>query len=87
MIFDMKTPAGGRVTIEVKPAGARRNTRDEKIKIYNWSCNAFLGQHGEPFGTIEADDIDHAYEQVRGIVRARLQRKHAYEQFHEGQRP
>jgi hypothetical protein len=82
MNFTTTTPAGGIVHIEVKPAGTRRNTRDEKVKLYKWHCNAFFGQHGDPFGTIEADDIYDAHDVVRAIVRRILQRKHAYEAFH-----
>ncbi len=82
MNFDIKTPAGGTVHVEVKPAGSRRTARDEKVKVYEWTCNTFLGQHGDPFGTIDADSIDQAHDIVREVVRARLQRKYAYEQFH-----
>jgi hypothetical protein len=82
MTFEMKTPAGGLVTVEVKPHGSRRTTWDEKVKVYQWSHTAFLGQHGEPFGEIDADDIKQASEIVRDIVRAQLQRKYAYEQFY-----
>jgi hypothetical protein len=82
MKFDVKTPGGGIVSVELKPAGSRRNTRDERVKVYEWTSNAFLGQHGDPFGTVEADDIHHAHALARDIVRGCLQRKYAYEEFH-----
>ncbi len=82
MLFDIKTPFGGKATIEVKPAGTRRTTRDEKVKVYDWSCNAFLGQHGEPFGTIDADSIGHAESIVRDILGRMLRRKASYEEVY-----
>jgi hypothetical protein len=83
MIFEIRPPNSGRVVVEVKPHGTRRNTRDEKVKLYQWSHNAFLGQHGTPFGEIEADDISDAQGIVRDIVLRQLQRKHAYEEFYD----
>ena len=83
MMFTLQTPKGGSVVVEVKPHGTRRNTRDQKVKLYQWSHNAFLGQHGEPFGEIEADNIEAAYEIVRDIVGRQLRRKSSYEEFYE----
>jgi light-regulated signal transduction histidine kinase (bacteriophytochrome) len=83
MMFDVRTPKGGTVVVEVKPHGTRITIRDERLKVYQWSHNAFLGQHGEPFGEIEADNIKDAHDIVRNIVRGQLQRKHNYEEFYE----
>ena len=82
MLFDIKTPFGGIVAVEVKPAGTRRNTRGEKVKIYNWNTSAFLGQHGDVFGTIDADSIGHAHDIAREHVLRMLRRKASYEEVY-----
>ncbi len=77
MIFRIATPGGGTVTVEVKPSGVSRDSRDQRIKVYFWTCNAFLGRHGDPFGTLVADSIEHARDMTRDIVVSRLRAKHA----------
>lgn len=88
MIFDMKTPGGGRTTVEVKPhpkGGTREDWRDggRKLRRYVWSMNAFTGQHGDPFGEFFAANIDEAHDIARNTARRILQRKKAYEKFYD----
>lgn len=85
-----EVPTSG-VTVELKPTGGKKEGWLQSgdwgtLREYAWTMSTFTGQHGDPFGVLWAENIDQAYEECRSVTRCILQRKRAYEEFHESRR-